>query len=365
MRVLFLVSDDCWNASTRAFVLGARGLAARGHDVMLGCNSECAVQVRANEAGIPLVALPRGVSSAASAVHLRRALQEKDVHVIFAHTEAELLVAGSALRLGRRGGAVIRRVPPFAVVSQGRGVKIAARIAPTGLLFSTDQDRHAADAKRYRVPSAVAPLAVDVTVHDTVREIAKLSIGAPAAGRLIVCVHDGSDKQRVFAALRTLALLAPRHPELHLAIVGGGPQDDLRMEGAALGINAIVTYLGPRDDELSILRAADVGWIAADGDAGAFAALDFMALRKPVLSERTPLAEHFVADGIAGVLLPKADATTTAASVAAFLAKDEQGVQMGNAGRARLQRDFPYEAMIHGFEQAVGGALGSNRQAAQ
>lgn len=362
MRVLFLVSDNCWNASARAFVLAARGLAARGHEVMLACESECSVQVRAGEAEIPVVALQPGASSAANAMNLRRALQERDADVVFVHTEAELLVASSAVRLGRHSGAIIRRVPPFAVVSRGRSVKLATRLASAGLLFSTDQDRQAADAKGYRIPSAVAPLGVDASLHDSVREVSKASLGAPPDCRLIVCVHDGTDKHRVFTAMRTLSLLAPRHPELHLAIVGAGRLDDLRMHGAALGVNAIVTYLGPRDDELSFIRAADVGWIAADGDAAAFAALDFMAFRKPVLAERTPLTEHFVADGIAGVLLPEADATTTAASVAAFLAKHEQLVQMGNAGGARLQRDFTYESMVHGFEQAVSGAVGRNTQ---
>jgi glycosyltransferase involved in cell wall biosynthesis len=365
MGVLFLVSDNCWNASARAFVLAARGLAAKGHDVSLACESDCPVQVRAGEAEVPVVTLEPDASSAGSAWLLRKAVQERHVDVMFVHTDQELLIAGSAMRLGRGAGAVIQRVPPFAIATQGRGSRLATRIAPTGLLFTTEADRQAADVKRYRVPSAVAPLGVDPTVHETVRETSKASLGAPPDSTLIVCVHDGRDKRRVFTALRTLALLAPRHPELHLVVVGAARLDELRMHGAALGVNAMVTYVGERDDELSIIRAANVGWIAADGDAAAFAALDCMAFRIPVLAERHPLTEHYVADGIAGLLLAPADPTTTAASVAAFLAKDEQRVQMGNAGRARLQREFTHETMIRGFEQAIAGALGRNAPPAQ
>ena len=83
-----------------------------------------------------------------------------------------------------------------------------------------------------------------------------------------------------------------------------------------------------------------------------------------VLAERSALTEHYIADGIAGVLLVPADTTTTAASVAAFLAKDEQRVAMGNAGRARLERDFSYEAMIAGYEQAIGTAVERKAQPA-
>ena len=52
MRALFLISDTNWTGSTRAFVLAARGLSARGHEVLLACESECPVQVRAAEAEI-------------------------------------------------------------------------------------------------------------------------------------------------------------------------------------------------------------------------------------------------------------------------------------------------------------------------
>jgi len=364
MRALFLVSDNCWSASTRVFVLAARGLAARGREVMFACQADCPVQARANEAQIPVLPLDPKASAAGRTLQLRKAVREHDVGIVFVHTDAELLMAASAVRLGGggSGGAVLRRVPPFAVVAQGRGARFATRITPTGVLFSTEQDREAADVKRYRVPSAVAPLAVDLTEHERVREITKASLGAAPDCRLIVCVHDGSDKHRVFTALRTVSLLAPRHRDLHLAIVGAGSIDELRMHGAALGINHMVTYLGPREDELSVVRAADVGWIAGDGDAAALAALDFMAFHIPVLAERTALTEHYVADGIAGLLLPPADPTVTAASVAAFLAKKEQRVQMGNAGRARLQREFSYEAMIVGFERAIAGAIGRTAQ---
>lgn len=356
MRVLFLVSDGSWSARARAFVLAARGLRAKGHEVLVACESECPVQVRVAESEVPVLALEPGATAAGDTWQLRKALQEKAVDVVFVHTEEELLIASSAVRLGRGAGAVIRRIQPFDVVNAGKGARFATRIAPTGLLFSTEADRTAADAGRHRVPSAVAPLSVDPADIERASEITKATLGAKASARLIVCVHDGGDKRRVFTVLRTLALLAPRHPELHLAIVGAARPDDLRMHAAALGINALVTYVGATENELSVIRAADVGWVAADGDAAAFGALDFMACGTPVLAERSPLTEHYVADGIAGLLLAPADPNTTAAAVAAFLAKTEQSAAMGKAGRARLNRDFTLDAMIRGFEQAIGGA---------
>ncbi len=361
MRALLLVSDGEWSARARAFVLAARGLAARGHDVVVACASDCPIQVRLARMQLPVVTLRPNASTAGDALLLRRAFMEREVDVVFVHTDTEHLAAGSALRFGRGAGAVIRRVPPFAVAQRGHGARLATRMAASGLLFSTAADRDAADAGGYRLPAAVAPLGLDPAEHDATRAIARSEIGIEARARLIVCLHDGVATPQALAAMRTVSLLSSRHPELHLAILGAARQDDLRMHAAALGIGSRVSFLGARDDEPAVLRAADVGWIAADGDAAAFGALDFMAFRVPIITERCALTEHYIADGIAGVLLGAADPPRTAAAVAAFLARDDQRIAMGNAGRARLQREFALEPMIRGFEDATATA----RQLAQ
>jgi glycosyltransferase involved in cell wall biosynthesis len=147
-----------------------------------------------------------------------------------------------------------------------------------------------------------------------------------------------------------------------MAVIGAERPDEFRMHGAALGINNMVTFLGARDDELSVMRAADFGWIAANGDAAAFAALDFAGCRVPVLAERNALTEHYVAENVAGLLLPPADPAITAASVSKFLSQDEARVSMGNAARARLEREFQFSTMIDGFESAIGGTRGQRSE---
>ena len=347
MRVLFMVSDGAWNASARAFVLAARGLAARGHDVQIACAAECPVQVQAKAANIQVLSLAK----LGSTFELRGKLQ--DIDVVFVNSQSELMTAGSALALGRGKGRVIRRVAPFASVESGARARFISRFAATEVLYSTDADA--------RSGGRVAKLGVDTSEHDAAAA-ARSAIGVPAKGRLIVCLFDGQ-KQHVMTPLRTLALLAPRHPDIHMAVIGAERPDEFRMHGAALGINSMVTFLGARNDELAVMRAADFGWIAAGGDAAAFAALDFAGCRVPVLAERTALTEHYIANGVGGLLLPPADPAITAASVAAFLAQDEARASMGNAARARLEREFTYSAMIDGFENAITGGRTQATQA--
>ena len=332
MRILF-VSDGTAHGGARAFALASRGLAARGHEVE--------------------------TIDRCSALELRRKLQGADAVIV--NSESDCTSAGSALALARTGGRVIRRVAPFEIAQFGAGARFIARFATTELLYSTEADRAAAAKAGARYGSHVAPLGIDIAEHDAVAPVAKSTIGVPTKGRLIVCVYDGQ-KRNVLTPLRTLSLLAPRHPDLHMAVIGAGRPDEFRMHGAALGINSMVTFLGARDDQLSVMRAADFGWIAASGDAAAFAALDFAGCRIPVLAERSQLTEHYIAENVGGLLLPVADPAIMAASVSAFLAQDEARVSMGNAARSRVEREFTFNAMIDGFEGAIGATRGQRSE---
>src|SRR5690606_36645150 len=90
----------------------------------------------------------------------------------------------------------------------------------------------------------------------------------------IACVNDSLSKTSAATAIRVLAMLIERHPDLRLMIVGEGPyEDDLRMQAAALRVLNLVSFVGDRDDEIEVMRNARFGWVVAQGDTGAFAAL--------------------------------------------------------------------------------------------
>lgn len=362
MRVLFLHSGREWSGGARAFAAAGRALLGRGYQVTYACPIESVVERRVADEGLEAVPLDFEAPWIARAHRLKQILLEHFVEVVYVHSEEEHLLAGFAMRLAERG-AVVRRTPAGAHLVTGASSRLAMRLAATGFLFTSKGDLQSAvlPTKRALEP-VVADLGVDVARYDAVRPAAAQSLGAAGAGRVLVCVYDPAGRARAATALRTMAMLAPRHPDLRLVLVGSGSDhEDLRMHAAALGITNVVKLLGERDDQLSVLRAADLGWIAADCDTAGFGALDFMALRVPVLAERGTVAQRYVADGITGILLPAGDAAATAATVAAGLAHEAQRKAMGNAGHTRVARDFTERQMVDGFEHAVGSARDRTR----
>ena len=369
MRLLFYVGDKGWTGCARAFVAAARGLGARGHQVTLVCPGGSPTARRAEAFGVDTVPADPDASAAGDAWSLRRILQDRFVEVAFVHTDREQLVVSSAMRLAERG-AIIRRVPAFLTPALLRSGRLALRIASAGLIFTTEtelvQAQSSSELSAMALPPAVAPLGVDVSGYESIRPLPRATIGVPAQGLLIVCSYEPSARFRLATAMRTLALLLPRHPDVHLAVLGPGSlDDDLRMHAAALGVSTSVTFLGSRPDDLAVLRSADAGWVVAGADDGAFAFLDLMAMRIPVLAERGALPQHYVADGISGLLLSPAAPSHTAAAVAPFFRHQELRTAMGNAARIRVQRDFSEADMIDGFERAASAGADRTRWSAR
>ena len=350
MRTLFYHTASHWSGASRAFAVAARGLTAQGAQVTVVCRAGGGPEQRFVAEGLDVVAVQSSGSVGPDAWRLRAVLKEKFIEVVFLHTEREHLIASSAMRLAERG-AVIRRIPAGCIANVGRTGTFAGKMATSLLLFGTEADRARSGGGDR---GFVAPLGVDVDRVNDARSAARAMLGFTDATQLIVCVIDQQSGSRVTTAMRTLALLAERHPALRLVLVGRADDaDDTRLHAAALGVTSLVRFLRERDDTPQILAAADVGWVAAEGDDGAFACLDFMAARVPVIAERSALVSHYVPDGIAGVLLPPADPSDTASAVARFLADEATRKAMGNAGHTRAKRDFGEAATIDGFAAAA------------
>ncbi|HVX39089.1 MAG TPA: glycosyltransferase [Gemmatimonadaceae bacterium] len=363
MRVLFYFTEKQWSGCARAILVAARGLAGRGHVVTLACCAGSRLEQQARAAGLDLVPIGGSISAVGGAIDLRRVLRDRFIEVAIVTSERDQLIVASAMRAAERG-AVLRRIAPFERTDVRRTGKLALKLAASGLVYSTERDASDAPSAGWSLPPVIAPIGVDSAEYDDVEPASRSVLQAPQHATIIACAYDPAGRYRLATVFRTVALLASRHGNIHVVVFGPGSiDDDLRMHAAALGVSSVVSFLGEREDERSVMRAAAAGWVVAGADAAAFACLDFMALRVPVIAERAPLAQHYVADGITGLLLSPGEASHTASHVAAFLALEDRRAAMGNAGRARVQREFPLTAMLDGFDRAVNAAGDRSRWA--
>lgn len=382
MRVIFLHTAREWSGTARAFARAGRGLAARGATVTMIAPADSNVELGFNSQGREgeqhdkeqtVSVLPYSSEGFwyFAARRLRKLFRRWDANAVFVTTDREHLIAATVCWMARRG-AIVRRTPAGIKLDMSLSGRVASRLAPTIFLFSNEADRHAAILPKRAVQQAVAELGVDAQSYgvaensdDAVEEnVQPAGDGEPRA-RYIVCVYDSSSRGRAATAIRCISMLAPRHPNLRLLIVGpGSDHEDLRMQASALRVLNLVSFLGERDDQVSIMRDADLGWVVAEGDTAAYGILDLMALAKPLVASEVGVAQHYVASGISGTLYPADDSATTAATVAALLGHEESRKAMGRAARTRVIRDFPESDMIEGFARVAELAQKRSRQKA-
>jgi glycosyltransferase involved in cell wall biosynthesis len=349
VEAIFFHEGERWSGAARAFVAAARGLAARGWRVALACPAGGTVQQRALQAGLEVVALAPHTSFFGESERLRRALADRRVDVVYVHSEHEQLAAATAVWRAKRG-VVVRRLCAGEGLVRGRSARAALRMAPTTLLVTS--------ADQSKIPTDLGPLPTVVT--DIGVELPESAPDGPpdaeawSGERRLVCVCDRGNRARTAVVLRAVAMLAPRHRELRLVLVGPGADDEeIRLHSAALGIHRFVRSAKTPAADRAHRLAAHVGWVTAEGDEGAFGALDLMAAGVPVLAERGGVAARYVADAITGVHVAPGDVPDTAATLATLLARDDDRAAMGNAGRARVARAFSEVGMIDGFARAA------------
>ncbi|MEO7084720.1 MAG: glycosyltransferase family 4 protein [Gemmatimonadaceae bacterium] len=353
MRVLFYLGTKEWSATARVLVTAAGGLAGRGHAITIACCEGTRLERASRDAGLETILIGGTFFGTGGAWDLRKVLQAKFIEAAVVTSDADHRTVASAMRLAGRGS-VLRRLQAFEPFDRETASKLSLKLAPSGLLVSSQAQAGDARPKGWAIPTTVARLGVDAAAYEGGDTVLRGDIGAPPQGPLIVCAYDLSGRNRIASVVRALALLAPRHPGLHAAVFGPGSDDDeLQMHASALGVGRMMSFLGERDDATRVMRGADAGWVLSSLDDGAFAFLDFMALGVPVVADRSPLSEEYVVDGTTGGLLPDDDTAQVASTIAILLADADKRASMGAAGRERVQREFSEAAMIDGFERAV------------
>ena len=380
MHVLFLHTAREWSGTARLFARAGRGISERGAKVTLlvtpDSNVHLAVsprrdpgQPRHTPIPEPFEIIPFSTDGwfFTAARRLRRIFRRWDADTIFVSTDREHLIAATACWMSRNGS-VVRWTPAGKKLEMGSSGRWGARLARTAYLFASETDRRASSLPKNAVDASVAQIGVDVSTYPADGAKPPAAEGEPATAtnpalKFIVCIYDPTSRGRAATAIRTISMLAPRHPNLRLIIVGQGSDDeDLRMQAAALRVLHLVSFLGERDDVISLMQDAALGWVVADADTGAYGVLDLMAVGIPTVSSEGGVAQRYIANGISGALYPPDDSASTAATVAGMLLSDETREAMGKAARTRVAREFPETEMIEGFDRAANNARTRGRR---
>lgn len=152
------------------------------------------------------------------------------------------------------------------------------------------------------------------------------------------------------------ALLAPKHPNLTVLIVGGPPRGQPEVTGQmqelanSRGVSKTVRFLGLRDDATDVLTAFDVAVLCSHREASPLAILEYMEAAKPVVATRVGGIPEMVQDGQTGDLVNPRDPAALAAAISGLLDDRDRAERYGAAGRRRRRSEFDINMTVRKFE---------------
>lgn len=134
-------------------------------------------------------------------------------------------------------------------------------------------------------------------------------------------------------------------PAVHGVVAGYGPERPV-VERFARGSDA-VRVLGHRDDVADLVGAADVVCLTSDVEGAPYAALEAMALARPVAAMDVGALPEVVEDGRTGLLVPAGDVDALASALVTLARNPGRARALGEAGRRRQRERFGADAMVN------------------
>ena len=310
-------------------------------------------------------------------VLLPHPLMVRRIDALAAEVGADLVVLDPAVPLGVVGPSL--RLP-YDVVLHGAEVTVPGRLPVTrpALAHVLRCARHvvaaggypAAEAERAagrKLPITVVPPGVDTDrfrpLTDRERLDARTHFGLPHDAELIVAISRLVPRKGFDTAIRAVARLRDRRPDLLLAISGGG-RDESRLRALAAELRAPVRFLGrvPNDDLPRLYGCADVytmlcrnRWGGLEQEGFGIVFLEAAACGVPQVAGRSGGAHEAVEHGVTGLVVDTPDdPRAVAAAFEELLDDPERARRMGVAGRERAVREFSYDVLAHRLGVSLG-----------
>ena len=246
-------------------------------------------------------------------------------------------------------------------------------------------DDYGADPERV----AIIPSAVNTTVfHPTARAEARQRIGLAQDAFVVVYVGRMLPRKDVRNVVRGMAQLVrycesqtAKHgttfPPLHLLLVGGETtQPDplatpeigvLQRLVAELGIADYVSFVGKRQQDVlhNYYSAGNVAVTTPWYEPFGLTPLEGMACGRPVIGSAVGGITYTIADGETGFLVPPRNPSALADRLYQLLTEPGRCVQMGQAARVRVEREFTWEIVAKRTSVLYESVIAGHKQGAQ
>jgi glycosyltransferase involved in cell wall biosynthesis len=178
----------------------------------------------------------------------------------------------------------------------------------------------------------------------------RASFGWPADAPVVLFAGRLMPQKGVRDLIAAIDLLQHVRPKLRTLIVGGGPlKSELEETAHDFELDERVRFLGHRDDVPRLLAAADLLVLPSLYEGLPNVVLEAMRFSKPVVATAAPGTTEVVADAETGLLVPIGNPPVLAKAIRDVTDDPALARRLGEAGRARVEREFGVDLMVERF----------------
>jgi glycosyltransferase involved in cell wall biosynthesis len=194
---------------------------------------------------------------------------------------------------------------------------------------------------------------VDFTVYQNIKKTGafrrELGIGENTllVGTLVRLIPQ----KGIQILIQAVSMLKKDFPDARFAVVGDGPfRSQLEAEAKAAGVSNYLLFMGFRKDIPGILSELDIFVLPTLEEAFSVALMEAMASGKPVVaSEVGGLPELITTE--TGILVPPGKPDELKNAMYDLMVNPARRLQMGLAGRERVEKHFSIKTMAEGYYQ--------------
>ncbi len=372
-RVMLFTDSFIHGGTERQFVQALRMLDREKYDVLVGCLKRRGPFLAEVEAmGLPVHEFPITSLKRWSTVvlfdRLIKFFETERIDIVHTFDFYTNLFAGIAAYLAdvpvgivsRRDLLVLRRVGPQWALrftcALATNVVANSQAATRGLFHSTLN-------KIAMVPNCIQ--LNDFVAQKTAEDV-RQEIGAGKGTQLVGVLAALRPEKDLETFMRAAAEVHRSTPEVRFVLIGeGSERPKLEAQARELGIAAQVLFLGDRSDVPDLLHALDVFVLSSTTESFPNAILEAMAARRPVVATRVGGTPELVEDGVTGYLVSVGDAAAMGRRIAELLHDPVKRRAMGEAGRARAEREFTPARMRQKLEELYDRLLRERRPVAR
>jgi glycosyltransferase involved in cell wall biosynthesis len=211
-----------------------------------------------------------------------------------------------------------------------------------------------------RVSTLYSGVDMAAASSDSEGETIRIRHGIPSGAFVLGTVANLLPIKGIDTMIEALPAVRNKVPMAHYVVVGGGSDAYLRellnlCKDRAVG--DVVHFVGFREPPWAYLAAMDLYVQPSRDEALGIAAIEAMAMGKPVVAARAGGLPEVVIEGSTGVLVPAEDASALSQAVVALFQEPAVRHAMGRAGRERARHVFDLEKTMSQLEQIYDRAM--------